>query len=83
MPKDPAEAVLAGYVVTVGPETGRKENRAEPVAAQAGHGNLLIRRALWNESLVGAYGAPAPLDGRAATMMSSPFCRPLVMRSSS
>jgi predicted phage terminase large subunit-like protein len=62
LPKDPAQAgkvqaadfvsMLAGYSVTVEPETGRKEIRAEPVAAQAAHGNLLIRRAAWNETFI-------------------------------
>jgi predicted phage terminase large subunit-like protein len=41
--------LLAGWNVVTEAETGSKEVRAEPVAAQAYNGNLYIKRASWNE----------------------------------
>jgi predicted phage terminase large subunit-like protein len=62
LPKDPGQAgkvqatdfvrMLAGWNVHAEAETGDKETRAEPVAAQAYHGNLLIKRANWNEEFL-------------------------------
>jgi predicted phage terminase large subunit-like protein len=62
LPKDPGQAgkvqaadfvrTLAGYVVHADAESGSKEVRAEPVAAQAAHGNLCMRRAPWNEAFL-------------------------------
>lgn len=58
IPQDPGQAgktqikyltkMLAGYRVTSSPETGSKEIRAEPVAAQVNVGNVLMLRAYWN-----------------------------------
>jgi predicted phage terminase large subunit-like protein len=62
LPKDPGQAgkvqaadfvrTLAGYVVHTDAESGSKEVRAEPVAAQAAHGNLCMRRASWTEAFL-------------------------------
>jgi predicted phage terminase large subunit-like protein len=62
LPKDPGQAgkvqaadfvrMLAGWVVHAEAETGDKRTRAEPVAAQAYHSNLLIKRANWNDDFV-------------------------------
>jgi predicted phage terminase large subunit-like protein len=62
LPRDPGQAgkvqatdlvrMLAGWNVHAEAETGEKATRAEPVAAQAYHGNLLIKRANWNDALV-------------------------------
>jgi len=62
LPKDPGQAgkvqamdfvkLLAGWNVHAEAETGDKSTRAEPVAAQAHHGNLLIKRASWNDDLM-------------------------------
>jgi predicted phage terminase large subunit-like protein len=41
--------LLAGWTVITETESGSKEVRAEPVAAQAYNGNLYIKRASWNE----------------------------------
>jgi predicted phage terminase large subunit-like protein len=62
LPKDPGQAgkvqardfvrMLAGWVVHAEAETGDKATRAEPVSAQAYHGNLLIKRANWNDDFL-------------------------------
>jgi predicted phage terminase large subunit-like protein len=62
LPKEPGQAgkvqaadfvhLLVGFVVHTEAESGSKETRAEPVAAQAAHGNLLLKRAAWNESFI-------------------------------
>lgn len=59
LPQDPGQAgkaqkayladKLAGYVVRFSPETGSKELRAEPFAAQAQAGNVMLVRGTWNE----------------------------------
>lgn len=59
LPQDPGQAgkeqaqsyikLLAGFDVTAVPETGSKESRAEPMAAQWQAGNFDILRAPWNE----------------------------------
>ena len=59
LPKDPGQAgkvqaqdfssFLGGYNVITESESGDKQTRAEPVAAQAYNGNLYIKRASWNE----------------------------------
>lgn len=59
IPQDPGQAgksqkaylasKLAGYVVRFSPETGSKELRAEPLAAQAQAGNVMLVRANWND----------------------------------
>ena len=61
LPQDPGQAgksqkayiasKLAGYRVKFSPETGSKELRAEPFAAQAQAGNVSIVRANWNDAL--------------------------------
>lgn len=43
---------LAGYNVSAERETGSKEVRAEPFAAQVNAGNVVIVRAAWNGALV-------------------------------
>jgi predicted phage terminase large subunit-like protein len=58
IPRDPAQAgkyqaadfvrMLAGFLVYVEPDSGSKVARAEPVAAQAAHGNLVLVRGQWN-----------------------------------
>ena len=62
LPQDPGQAGraqiryltshLAGYRVVATPETGSKETRAMPAASQANAGNLSLRRAPWNRSLL-------------------------------
>ena len=58
LPQDPGQAgksqkralaaLLAGYNVTFSPESGEKEVRATPFAAQAEAGNVKVVRGLWN-----------------------------------
>ena len=43
---------LAGYVVKFSPETGSKELRAEPFAAQAQAGNVMLVRGQWNDAFL-------------------------------
>jgi predicted phage terminase large subunit-like protein len=60
LPQDPGQAgkvqaqdlvsMLAGYVVSAEPETGDKETRAQPFAAQCQVGNVSIVRGGWNEA---------------------------------
>lgn len=62
LPQDPGQAgkaqvqyltrELAGYVVKSSPETGSKEVRAEPLAAQVNVGNVLMVRGPWNQALL-------------------------------
>lgn len=62
LPQDPGQAgraqirylvsKLAGYIVHFSPETGSKEKRAEPVAAQAEAGNVKIIAGQWNEAFL-------------------------------
>lgn len=62
LPQDPGQAgksqalylvrQLAGYSVTTSPESGDKETRAEPLAAQVNVGNVLMLRGPWNEAFV-------------------------------
>ncbi len=62
LPQDPGQAgksqvlsftrQLAGYDVKSSPETGSKETRAAPVAAQCNVGNLLIVQGAWNAAFV-------------------------------
>ena len=59
LPQDPGQAgkeqaqsyikLLAGFDVTAVPETGSKESRAEPMAAQWQAGNFDLVHAAWNE----------------------------------
>lgn len=61
-PQDPGQAGKAqkadiaskhhGYTVRFSPETGSKEDRAKPLAAQAEAGNLYLVRASWNDVFV-------------------------------
>ena len=63
IPQDPGQAgkaqkshlakVLSGYDVSFTPETGSKETRARPLAAQAEAGNLYLVRGPWNLPFVG------------------------------
>lgn len=60
LPQDPGQAgkaqaadfvaMLAGYVVKAAPETGSKETRAEPFAAQCEAGNVDLVRGQWNDA---------------------------------
>ncbi|MEZ2410533.1 phage terminase large subunit [Bosea sp. RCC_152_1] len=60
LPQDPGQAgkvqksdmvaMLAGFIVTAEPETGDKETRAEPFAAQCEAGNVSIVRGEWNDA---------------------------------
>ena len=62
IPQDPGQAgkaqssylirQLAGYTYTASPETGDKETRAGPLAAQAEAGNVLIVRGDWNREFL-------------------------------
>lgn len=62
MPQDPGQAgkvqktaflkLLHGYVVRFSPETGSKEQRAEPLAAQCEGGNVYLIRGPWNDPFV-------------------------------
>lgn len=62
IPQDPGQAgkaqksrlaaVLHGYPVFFSPETGTKDDRAIPVAAQAEAGNLHILRGAWNDAFL-------------------------------
>lgn len=62
IPQDPGQAgktqvayltrELAGYRVISSPESGNKEIRAEPLAAQINVGNVMMLRAEWNANLV-------------------------------
>jgi predicted phage terminase large subunit-like protein len=62
LPKDPGQAgkvqardfvnSLAGYDVKADAESGSKVVRAEPVAAQAAQGNLVLKRATWNDGFL-------------------------------
>lgn len=61
-PQDPGQAgkaqvaafakMLHGVDMTSSPETGKKEDRARPLAAQAEAGNLCLVRAPWNDALI-------------------------------
>lgn len=61
-PQDPGQAgkhqrtilsrLLHGFAVWSSPETGSKEDRARPLAAQAENGNVAIVRANWNDAFV-------------------------------
>jgi predicted phage terminase large subunit-like protein len=59
IPQDPGAAgkhhvayivreLLQGYRVKSSPESGSKEKRAEPLSAQAMHGNVVLVRGTWN-----------------------------------
>lgn len=62
IPQDPGQAgksqvqyltrELAGYNVKSSPETGSKELRAEPLAAQVNVGNVLMVKGPWNAALL-------------------------------
>lgn len=62
LPQDPGQsgkvqaadnvAFLAGYVVRASPETGDKEQRAEPFAVQCEAGNIDLIRGDWNEGYI-------------------------------
>lgn len=62
LPQDPGQAgksqaqdlvlMLSGYIVRAKPETGAKETRAEPVAAQVEAGNVDILEADWNKAFI-------------------------------
>lgn len=62
IPQDPGQAgktqilyltrALFGYRVKSTPETGSKETRAAPVAAQVNVGNLMMLRGAWNNQFV-------------------------------
>lgn len=55
--------VLAGWTVDGDIETGEKPVRLGPLAAQAKHGNVLIRRGPWNDTLIAQLEhAPAKPD---------------------
>lgn len=62
IPQDPGQAgkaqvarlvsLLQGYTAHASPETGSKEDRARPLAAQAEAGNVLLVRAPWNDTFL-------------------------------
>lgn len=62
LPQDPGQAgksqkghlaaLVHGYNVRFTPETGSKEDRARPLAAQAEAGNLFLVRGSWNETFI-------------------------------
>ena len=62
IPQDPGQAgktqvtyltkSLAGYRVVSSPESGNKETRAEPLAAQINVGNVMMLRGEWNQALM-------------------------------
>lgn len=63
VPQDPGAAgkhhiayvvreLLQGYRVKASPESGSKEKRAEPLSAQAQHGNVVIVRGAWNDAFI-------------------------------
>lgn len=62
LPQDPGQAgkvqkwaiaeKLAGYVFEITPETGDKETRAEPLAAQWGAGRVFLVRGAWNSEFI-------------------------------
>ena len=62
IPQDPGQAgkaqksrlaaILHGYNVSFSPETGAKDDRAIPVAAQAEAGNVHILRGAWNDAFL-------------------------------
>ncbi|HTR17121.1 MAG TPA: phage terminase large subunit [Acetobacteraceae bacterium] len=62
LPQDPGQAgraqvqyltrMLAGYRVVASPESGAKETRAMPVAAQVAAGNVSLVRAGWNRAFI-------------------------------
>jgi len=62
LPQDPGQAgkvqksdlvaLLAGYDAHATPESGSKEDRARPLAAQAEAGNIFLVRAPWNDAFV-------------------------------
>lgn len=66
LPLDPGQAskiqirylvtALAGYITRWSPETGAKEVRSEPVAAQAAVGNILLLRGPWNQAFLDEIG---------------------------
>ena len=62
IPQDPGQAgkvqklaltkLLAGFTFTFSPESGTKEDRARPLAAQAENGNLYVLRGPWLEEFL-------------------------------
>ena len=62
LPQDPGQAgksqiqylvkQLAGFTYTASPESGDKETRAEPLAAQAEVGNVMLVKGDWNEAFL-------------------------------
>lgn len=62
LPQDPGQAgksqvsafakLLHGWVVHASPETGSKEDRAKPLAAQCEAGNLYLVRGPWNDAFI-------------------------------
>lgn len=66
IPQDPGQsgkaqiralaALLHGYNVRFSPESGSKENRAIPLAAQVAAGNVLLVRAPWNDAFLAEAG---------------------------
>jgi len=66
LPQDPGQAglsqkadfaeLLAGYDVRISPETGSKEDRARPLAAQVELGNVSVVEAPWTDQLLAELG---------------------------
>jgi predicted phage terminase large subunit-like protein len=62
LPQDPGQAgktlathhgrLLSGFNFKTSPESGSKETRAEPFAAQVNVGNVLMLRGAWNGQLI-------------------------------
>jgi predicted phage terminase large subunit-like protein len=62
IPQDPGSAgkfeayhlasILQGYAVSIEPEQGSKENRADPFAAQCEHGFVKLVESAWNKAFI-------------------------------
>jgi predicted phage terminase large subunit-like protein len=62
LPQDPGQAgkaqrsrlaaIMSGYDIHFSPETGSKQDRARPLAAQSESGNIALVRASWNDAFI-------------------------------
>lgn len=91
LPQDPGQAgksqkwqladKLAGYTFEITPETGDKETRAEPFAAQWGAGRVFLVRGDWNAEYIeelrgfptGTYKDQVDASSRAFSALVRPF----------
>jgi predicted phage terminase large subunit-like protein len=92
LPQDPGQAgktqkaalarVLHGYIVRFSAETGSKETRAQPLAAQAEAGNLLLVRASWNDAYIDEFASfPRGADDDQVDGTSRCYARIITMTS--